>query len=278
MSLETITWCILLILLLYVFYFHSSAIWNKYLHYGPDISSDNKDADFRVFCINLEKDTHRYETLQQSYYLSDLKHNTLERYSAIQGANMSCDKWLSPSTATEFYTVQKNGYRTHHYQLTPGGVGCFLSHYYLAKQLLADSIVDNYLILEDDIQLLPNARSIMTHALETVPPDWDLITFYTHRLHGKSVGKHFKRIDGFWGMGTYLLHKRGAQKFVDEVDQHRIDGQVDAYLSRMGQQNKLNLYAHLNHMSVNVARDTNIQNKLVPISGMNPFVYKGYVV
>lgn len=277
MSLEIVAWGIVIILV-YLLYFHSQSIWNNYNQSGFQSSIDNMHKTFRVFCINLEKDKNRYEKMLSSYYLSDMKHIQLERYSAIQGANMSIDKWLSPSAKNDFYTVQKNGYRTHHYQLTPGGVGCFLSHYYLAKQLLEDSSVDNYLILEDDIQLLPNARSIMTHALKSAPADWDLITFYTHRAQGKPVGKQFKRVDGFWGMCTYLLHKRGAQKIIDEVEQNLIDGQIDAYLSRMSQQNKINLYAHLNHMSVNVGRDTNIQNKLVPISGMNPFEYKGYIV
>jgi collagen beta-1,O-galactosyltransferase len=248
----------------------------------------------RTFCINLDKDSHRYDNLERSYYSSDLKHIQLERYSAILGSTVSIEQWLSPSAINEFYAVKKNGYRTHHYQLTSGAVGCFLSHYYLAKQLLDDSSVDTYLILEDDVQVLPSAYTIMMRELEHAPADWDLIAFYYHRVIGEPSGKptknsisggatdsniyRFKRIDGFWGTGTYLLNKKGARKIVDEVEQNKIDGQIDAYLSRMSQQNKINLYASNVHISKNVGRDTNIQIEIKPIPGMNPFEFKGFLV
>ena len=248
----------------------------------------------RTFCINLDKDSHRYDNLQRSYYASDLKRVQLERYSAILGSTINIEQWLSPSAMNEFYVVKKNGYRTHHYQLTSGAIGCFLSHYYLAKQLLDDSSTDTYLILEDDVQLLPSAYTIMMQELEHAPDDWDLIAFYYHRVIGEPAGKltkssisggsadsnlyRFKRVDGFWGTGTYLINKKGAKKFVDEVEHNKIDGQIDAYLSRMSQQNKIRLYASNIHISKNVGRDTNIQIEINPISGINPFEFKGFLV
>jgi GR25 family glycosyltransferase involved in LPS biosynthesis len=258
---------------LYFFYFHGDIIGSK-----PVDTFKSKSSQQRTFCINLDKDNHRYENLQRSYYASDMKHIQLERYSAILGATVSIEQWLSPSAMNEFYAVKKNGYRTHHYQLTSGAVGCFLSHYYLAKQLLDDSSADTYLILEDDVQLLPSAYTIMTRELEHAPADWDLIAFYYHRVIGEPACRHFKHVNGFWGMGTYLLNKKGARKIVDEVEQNKIDGQIDAYLSRMSQQNKIRLYASNIHISKNVGIDTNIQIEINPISGLNPFEYKGYVV
>ena len=266
---------------LYFYYLHR----NTFFHWYHSIIDLNTVDTFkpnsvqpRTFCINLDKDNQRYENLLMSYYASDMKHIQLERYSAILGSTVNIEQWLTPSTTNEFYNVKKNGYRTHHYQLTSGAVGCFLSHYYLAKQLLDDSSVDTYLILEDDVQLLPSAYTIMTRELQHAPADWDLIAFYYHRVFGEPAGMHFKRVHGFWGMGTYLLNKNGARKIVDEVEQNKIDGQIDAYLSRMSQQNKIMLYASNIHISKNVGRDTNIQIEINPISGMNPFEYKGFVV
>jgi len=254
-------------------YFYRSIIGSKSVDTFKSGSSQP-----RIFCINLDKDNHRYNNLMRSYYASDMKPIQLERYSAILGSTVSIEQWLSPSAMNEFYAVKKNGYRTHHYQLTTGAVGCFLSHYYLAKQLLDDSSTDTYLILEDDVQLLPSAYTIMMRELEHAPADWDLIAFYYHRVIGEPAGAHFKRVDGFWGMGTYLLNKKGARKIVDEVEENKIDGQIDAYLSRMSQQNKIMLYASNIHISKNVGRDTNIQIEINPISGMNPFEYKGFLV
>lgn len=266
---------------LYLSYVYRDIIWHWYRSIiGSNTLDTFKSSSVqpRIFCINLDKDNHRYDNLQMSYYASDMKHIQLERYSAVLGSTVTIEQWLSPSAMNEFYAVKKNGYRTHHYQLTTGAVGCFLSHYYLAKQLLDDSSVDTYLILEDDVQLLPSAYTIMTRELQHAPADWDLIAFYYHRVIGEPVGMHFKRVDGFWGMGTYLLNKKGARKIVDEVEQNKIDGQIDAYLSRMSQQNKIMLYASNIHISKNVGRDTNIQIEINPISGLNPFEYKGFVV
>lgn len=288
MNLEILLGIFVLFLFCFL-YFYRSIIGSKTVD-----TFKTSSVQPRIFCINLDKDNDRYDNLQSSYYASDLKHIQLERYSAILGSTVSIEQWLSPSAVNEFYAVKKNGYRTHHYQLTTGAVGCFLSHYYLAKQLLDDSSADTYLILEDDVQLLPSAYTIMSRELEHAPADWDLIAFYYHRVIGQPAGKptknsisggaadsnlyRFKRVDGFWGMGTYLLNKKGARKIVDEVEQNKIDGQIDAYLSRMSQQNKIRLYASNIHISKNVGRDTNIQIEINPISGMNPFEYKGFVV
>jgi len=214
---------IFVLFFLYFYYFHGDIIGSKTVDTFRVGSSQP-----RTFCINLDKDSHRYENLQRSYYASDMKHIQLERYSAILGATVNS--------------------------------------------------VDTYLILEDDVQLLPSAYTIMTRELEHAPADWDMIAFYYHRVIGEPAGAHFKRVDGFWGMGTYLLNKKGARKIVDEVEQNKIDGQIDAYLSRMSQQNRITLYASNIHISKNVGRDTNIQMEINPISGMNPFEYKGFVV
>lgn len=272
MNLEILVGIFVLFLFCF-FYFYRSIIGSK----SVDTFSVGSRQP-RTFCINLDKDSRRYDNLRRSYYASDLKPIQLERYSAILGSTVSIEQWLSPSAMNEFYAVKKNGYRTHHYQLTTGAVGCFLSHYYLAKQLLDDSSTDTYLILEDDVQLLPSAYTVMMSELEHAPADWDLITFYYHRVIGEPAGMHFKHVDGFWGMGTYLLNKKGARKIVDEVEQNKIDGQIDAYLSRMSQQNKIRLYASNIHISKNVGRDTNIQIEINPISGMNPYEYKGFLV
>jgi GR25 family glycosyltransferase involved in LPS biosynthesis len=233
---------------------------------------------FRTFCINLDKDKSRYTTLQKSYDNSDLKQIILERYPAIVGKSIDVHKWLPPKTLNEYYKIQQRGYRTHHYQLTPGAVGCFLSHYYLAKQLVNDNTVDTYLILEDDIKMKSDASSIMNYSIQNAPTDWDIILFYTHRNKGMKIGTRFTQTTAFWGLGTYVINKKGAQKIIDEIEQQPIDGQIDSYLSRMSQQGKLHIYTNNVSMSENVGVDTNIQIKLQPVSGLNPFEYTGFIV
>jgi GR25 family glycosyltransferase involved in LPS biosynthesis len=234
--------------------------------------------NLRTFVINLDKDVTRYNNMAKSYRMCDIKHNKLERYSAIVGADINANKWLSPSAMNELQSVLKNGHRTHHYQLTYGGIGCFISHYYLAKQLIRDSSVDTYLVMEDDVYVIPMVHDKLNTIMMHAPADWDFIYLYYHRLQGEHVNAYFKRVRGSWGLGMYMINKKGATKFVNEVDNYMIDGQVDAYLSRMSQQGKLNIYASKIHLCKNVGRDTNIQNALIPIKGQNPFNYNGYIV
>ena len=82
-------------------------------------------------------------------------------------------------------------------------------------------------------------------------------------------------------MQAYIINKKGAKKIVDEVQREKIDGQIDAYLSRMIQQNKINIYitnTKLIEKSPN-SNITDIQYKLQrSLSKVNPYNYKGYIV
>lgn len=79
-------------------------------------------------------------------------------------------------------------------------------------------------------------------------------------------------------MNCYILNKNGAKKFVDEVDKTKIDGQVDCYLSRMIQQQKMNIYSTKTHFVSSNSIDTNIQTLLKPQQNIDPYDYKGYRV
>ena len=237
------------------------------------------NMNVRTYVINMDKDTSRYAKIVKYYKHSDLSDIPLERYSAVVGRNIDPVKWLSPDALVEFNQVISNGYRTHHHQLSFGGIGCFLSHYNLAKQLLSENDgIDAYFILEDDTAVPKNISAYIEEYLSDVPDDWDYIMFYTIRATGESASTKMNRLKSFWGLNGYLINKRGAQKLVDEIDVNKIDGQIDSYLSRMIQQNKLNIYSTKKHLLKSNATDTNIQVILKPIQGVNPFNFKGYII
>ena len=263
---------LIIIILIYFFCIHV-----KYW-ISPHYMSSSTFPTFKAFVINLDKDRIKQQNFVKSYHNSDMNHIPLKRFPAVNGKNVITDKWLTSSSTAELKSVLNRGFRTHHYQLTPGAIGCFISHYNLAKQLLHDKSTESYLIFEDDISINPYAHRKIKKLLHYAPRDWDIITFHTHRILSNPVNKHFTKIDGFWGTTMYLIHKRGAKKFVDYVDKHLIDGQVDAYLSKMGQQGLINIYSSKSHLCTNVAQDTNIELKIIPSPGQNPFLYQGYVV
>jgi len=238
----------------------------------------NNEIKLRLYVINMDKDKERYQKLLKHYKNSDLTTLPINRYEAIVGKKVPPETWLSKDALTELQLIEKNGFRTHHHSVTRGGLGCFLSHYNLAKQLVNDPSVNGYLIFEDDTTMLPTTYNQILTSLEEAPQDWDMLLFYTIRAVGRSENESFNKLKSFWGMNCYILSKQGAKKFVDEVNETKIDGQVDCYLSRMIQQKKMNIYSTKTHFVSSNSTDTNIQTLLKPHQNIDPYDYKGYRV
>ena len=239
----------------------------------------NNQPKLRLFVINMDKDKTRLDNIMKYYKNSDLSQEPISRFPAVVGKKVPVEKYLTSDALSELHLIEKNGYRTHHHSLTRGGLGCFLSHYNLAKQLLEDKReIDGYLIFEDDTSILPNTYEQIRQYLKTIPDNWDMALFYTIRAIGRSENEKFNRIKSFWGMNCYIINRKGAEKFVNEVNKTRIDGQVDCYLSRMIQQDKLNVYSTKKHVVSSNSGDTNIQIILKPKKGIDPYDYKGYKV
>lgn len=262
---------ILLICSYKLYYYNATTIENFVL----------RDEKFKAYYINLDKNKKRNADFLSSYEKSDMQSVALTRFPAIIGKTVDFDLWLKPEAIDEMNKIEKTRERTHHYQLTHGGVGCFLSHYTLAKQLLEDPTTNYYIIFEDDIGFHRNSFKMIDDYLLTAPEFWDIILFSNLRKIRYSAKGEFLKPDGFWGMQSYIINKKGAQKLVEEVQREKIDGQIDAYLSRMIQQNKINIYItnrNLIYLNQN-SNMSDIQSKLRrSASHVNPFDYKGYIV
>ena len=263
---------VLLTIIFTILFYHSIIV--KYIHIHESFTLDENKLG--IYVINMNKDKERYNKLVNYYLKSDFPNNRLNRFPGIVGKEIPEKNWLTTDAISELQLLEKNGYRTHHHNLTRGAIGCFLSHYYLAKKLLQDKTYDNYLILEDDTMIFPNTFNKISQTLHEVPNDWDIILFYTIRAVGKKYNEKLNKIKSFWGMNCYIINKRGAQKFIDEVDKNKIDGQVDCYLSRMIQQQKINIFASKKHFASSNSTDTNIQTILKPKKGIDPYDFKGY--
>jgi collagen beta-1,O-galactosyltransferase len=274
MKLVTKNRVIIAILLTIIF---SILFWRSSLLKQPQEGLTN-ELKLRLFVINMDKDKERYQKLLKHYKNSDLTRLSINRYEAVVGKKVSPETWLSKDALTDLQLIEKNGFRTHHHSVTRGGLGCFLSHYNLAKQLMNDQSVEGYLIFEDDTTMLPSTYNQITESLENAPKDWDMLLFYTIRAVGRSENENFNKLKSFWGMNCYILSKNGAKKFVKEVDETKIDGQVDCYLSRMIQQKKMNIYSSKTHFVSSNSTDTNIQTLLKPQQNIDPYDYKGYRV
>ena len=231
-----------------------------------------------TYIINMDKNKDRMDRITSAYMNSDIKEIPFHRFPAVVGKNVNINDWLIPEAIQELKQVENKKYRNYHYQLTRGAIGCFLSHYTLAKQLLTDKRNDYYLNLEDDVTIQKNGFQKIQEAILNVPEDWDFVLFGYNRLVKKEVIGNFILPSGFWGTHAMLMNKSGAKKLVDEVDTKKIDGQIDAYMSRMVQQGKLNVYVYLQHLIVPVGNTSDIQVPLRIKNNNNPYNFRGYIV
>ncbi len=264
----------LLLTIIFSILLWKTSIINLFLQKEGFLYSDSP----KIFIINMDKDKDRYKKIIKHYQNSDLSNERIYRYSAVVGKKVAPEKWLTPDALNILRLIEKNGYRTHHHNITRGGIGCFLSHYNLAKQLANDQRHNMYLVFEDDTAILPNTYQQIKQSLKQAPDNWDLLMFYTIRAVGHSENKTFHKLKSFWGTNCYLINKQGAKKFVEEVDKNKIDGQVDCYLSKMIQQDKINIYSTKTHFVSSNSTDTNIQTILKPIKGVDPYDYNGYKI
>lgn len=268
--------CILLMVILGILLWRSNIVHNIEAMENPPMIGNMK---YQSYVINMDKDTERYTKVGKYYEHSDLSSSPLIRYPAVVGRDVVANKWLTDDALSDLHHIVTNGYRTHHHQLTPGGIGCFLSHYNLAKQLVSDkSNVDAYIVFEDDTAIPKNISAHLQSYYKKVPDDWDYIMLYTIRSTGASENEKINKLKSFWGMNGYVMNRKGAQKLVDETNTSKIDGQIDSYLSRMIQQDKMNIYATKKHLITSNSQDTNIQMILKPIKGVNPYDFKGYII
>ena len=262
---------ILLTIIFTILLYHSLIV--KYINEGFSISHD----DIAFYVINMDKDKERYEKIINNYKNSDFPSNKLIRYPAVIGKEVNIDDWLSSDAISELNLMERNGYRTHHHSLSRGGIGCFLSHYNLAKKLVNDS-VNSYLVFEDDTRIHNDTYDKIQKSIENAPDDWDMILFYTVRAVGRGENGELNRIKSFWGLNCYIINKNAAKKIIKEVNETKIDGQIDSYLSRMIQQDKLKVYASKTHFVSPNSTDSNIQTILKPRVGIDPFDFKGYKI
>jgi GR25 family glycosyltransferase involved in LPS biosynthesis len=272
------------------FFFLFRFILDMYNAKGQRDAFSPNNNNTNAFVINLPRNEDRLTRFRQQIAGSDFGDLEVNKFDAVDGKTTDITKWLNNDTQQELKEVTRNNYRTSHYQLTYGGVGCFLSHYSLAKQLMenTDTNINQYLIFEDDVDIPPVFMETLARVMEDLPDDWDIVLLGTHRINEGPIvkSKHdtgviqFVKANAFWGMFAYVINKRGASTFVNEVATQPIDGQVDAYLSRMNQQNKLNIYAvkPTQQIAESKGKFTTIQIPLKEVAGRDPYMYGGYHV
>jgi GR25 family glycosyltransferase involved in LPS biosynthesis len=264
--------------------------------YRETMENNEKDEyidiqeDMKIFVINLDDKKYKLDRFINQYENYDISNKILlNRYPAIDGNTIEPEDWLTKKALDKLNESKRNGYRKYHHELTNGGIGCFLSHLSLYKNLLIDENSQMYFIFEDDAYTKNNIYTTLENTiLPHIPNDWDVIILGYSRISGEiitnDIDNHFLKPSGFWGLYGYIIRKSGAEKIIKEVEVNKIDGQIDAYLSRMQQQDKINIYMVRNpcvfhtHYENNKPVTSSIQTNVRKIKNINPNDFDGYIV
>lgn len=231
----------------------------------------------RCFVINLEKNKTRLERFTYFYNNSDISVMPIERFNAINGRDLDPKKYITETAYNTLVENEKNRYRTRHYQLTRGAIGCYLSHTAMYQKLLDDPKHDYYIIFEDDAAILPKVIEKINLAVNYAPADWDMVLFapIMEVLAEKPIDANthlFRKLDTFWGLCGYAINKRGARKFMDGFHKKPISMQIDSKMSYMILHGDFNVYA-FNEKTIwhDRSMGTDIQMPLKKVQGVNPF-------
>ena len=179
----------------------------------------------KVYLVNMDRSTDRLEIMQRRLSSLGLEY---ERVSAVDGSKLS--------TEDKKFVVSPNW--RYPYSLTPGEVGCFLSHKKCWQNLI-DSGEPWALVLEDDSVFHPNAKDYF-QSTEWIPDGVQLIQFsYTKdsTFSDKTVilpnGSHLVRVKHSSPCGTYayLISREAAKRALELSNQ--VEGPIDNFMFGM---------------------------------------------
>lgn len=163
-----------------------------------------------VFVINLPKNRVRLNMFETAYRASDMAHLPLTKLHAIDGSTVDWTRYLAPEALEKLLTVRKSGTRTDHPDLTPGAVGCYLSHLE-AWNHIAASHAPYGIVFEDDASPPPDTLATLHRALQKVPKTWDLVLLGWEG-EGEPVGPTTMKLNKFLRLHAYAISRSAATR------------------------------------------------------------------
>jgi len=193
----------------------SILVYNLNLKKKDTINGDFLEIIDNVYCINLEDNKDRFLLVDSMAKKSDL---SLTRFEAkdTRGVKFLQHKSLiHPIAYNKLYKTIINKTRKKDEDLTPGAVGCYLSHMSLYKEALNKG-EKTILVFEDDTQIPVNFKSLFLEKIKNLPEDWDmfLLGWWSTSKKNKKISKDVVHVKGFILMHAYIINNIGMQKML----------------------------------------------------------------
>lgn len=247
-----ISFCIITILSFFVLYI----MIKKHFEYNQMKSS----IFSKIYLINLVRRPDRLKNFLTYFNASDMKNFSLTKFDAIDGTKLDQNNIpLSELATAELQQLKTTGFRTKHYQLTMGAIGCYLSHVKVWEHILKHDN-DVVLVLEDDAKLPENFLSEVNENVKYIPNDWDII------LLGYLCKKcyefqKYKEVERFQLTHAYLIKKTAIVKMMNSNTLFPITQQIDALMSELS--SIINIYSLKNKIVPQFQSRTDIQAPII---------------
>ena len=167
----------------------------------------------KVYIINLDRNTNRLEKCSKQLDLIGIEY---ERFSAVDGRK------IKPEEFSKCYN-DKTARRLLGKSMTPGEIGCALSHIGIYKKIVAENI-PFALILEDDAYAMPPLKKILEVYETTMSPDLAVVTLFGEgvpvrgkvpRIYLPFSVYSLGRVYGGYRMHAYVVSLAAARKILD---------------------------------------------------------------
>ncbi|XP_069497173.1 procollagen galactosyltransferase 2 [Ambystoma mexicanum] len=186
---------------------------SQYTYVAPKRS--DKMGFNEIFLINLKRRKDRRDRMLRSLYEQEIQAQVVE---AVDG------KALNSSQLKAMNIDMLPGYHDPYSgrELTRGEIGCFLSHYYIWKEVV-DRNLETALVIEDDVRFENQfKRKLMKvmHDIEEAQLEWELIYIGRKRMQvqrpEKAVPNVMNLVEAdysYWTLG-YAISLQGAKKLI----------------------------------------------------------------
>nr|XP_060630476.1 procollagen galactosyltransferase 2 [Anolis sagrei ordinatus] len=169
-----------------------------------------------IFLINLKRRKDRRDRMLQTLHEQEIAVKLVE---AVDG------KTLNTSQLKALNIDMLPGYQDPYSSrvLTRGEIGCFLSHYYIWKEVV-DREMEKTLVIEDDVRFEHQFKKKLTKLMDDIERaqlDWELIYIGRKRMQVERPEKAVPNVVNlvepdysYWTLG-YAISLQGAQKLID---------------------------------------------------------------
>lgn len=202
-----------------------------------NINNINLDFSIPAYCINLDRDTWRWQTSQLE--LPKTGFYNLNRMPAVNAKQDLIDldklKDAGVSPYTRFLLKNPTEIGSIEQISSVGSIGCTLSHGKCWQQLLdLPENVNHIVVFEDDLHVSSNAKKQIEQLMNEIMInniEFDLFSFGYITTWGNTqyISENIITSDRFFGTQAYIISRNGATKLLNALKP--IEVHVDSFIS-----------------------------------------------